>query len=178
VRRSRQPLRDHLQGQFDEAEMREDHRRLIKVMRRVNSRALRQTVDRYVEWEVFANWARTAIEADSHMPAWMKREVKQRCPGFLETEAIARAGNPAEEPPCRFGRFVKWIEGHEFAEAQKRGWFDVVRYEAHLRPRHARVVDYWHDWEAERTRHPSAKYPSLEQRRRSADSFTFDPGES
>ena len=43
---------------------------------------------------------------------------------------------------------MKWIGDHGFAEVQKRGWIDVLRYQARLHARHARVIDYWHDWEA------------------------------
>jgi len=165
---------DHV---LDECEMREEKRHLIKLMRRVGPRKLLKAVERYIEWEVFAYWARTALEANSRLPVSVEREVKRRCPGFLAADAVARAANPAEEPHCRFNRLTKWIEDHEFAEARKRRWFDVLRYQVHLHPRHSRVTDYWHDWEAGWLKRPSVKYPSFTKWRDSADRYTFEPDE-
>ena len=159
---------------LDRCEMPAEKRRLVKLGRLVNPRMLRKAVERYVEWEDFAYWARTALEAGSQLPASVKREVKRRCPGFLEADAIARAANPAEEPHCRFTRMIKWIEDHGFAEVQKRGWFDVLRYQAHLHARHARVIDYWHNWEASWTKDRSERYPSFREWQRSADRYTFE----
>jgi hypothetical protein len=73
---------------------------------------------------------------------------------------------------------IKWIEDHEFADAKKQGWFDVLLYQACLHPRHARVIDYWHDWEADWARHSSGEYPSFRQWRDSADSYTFKLADS
>jgi len=128
--------------------MREEKRRLIKLGRRVSPRALLNEVARYLEWEVFACWARTALELGPPLPVSVEREVNRRCPGFLRTDAAARAANPQEEPHCRFNRIIDWIEDHEFARAKKGGWLDVLLHQARLHPRHARVIDYWHDWEA------------------------------
>ena len=163
---------------LDECEMQDEKRQLIKLSQRVSSRTLHKAVERYVERCIFAYWARTGLEANSPLPASVEREVMQRCPGFLEADAVARAANPREEPHCRFNRMIKWIEDHKFAEAQKRGWFDAMRYQAHLHPRHARVIDYWHDWEAGWAKHPSAEYPFFKKWRDAADRYTFELEES
>lgn len=163
---------------LDECEMPEEKRRLLKLSRRVGPQTLRKAVERYVEWEVFAYWARTALEARSTLPASVEREVRQRCPGFLEAEAAARAANPKEELHCPFNRMIKWIEDNEFADAQNRGWFDVLRYQARFHPRHIRIIDYWHDWEAGRAKQPAARHPSFIQWRDAADRYTFEPDES
>jgi len=162
---------------LDKCEMPEEKRRLIKLSRLVSPRTLHKAVDRYVGWEVFAYWTRTALETGSPLPASVKREVKRRCPGFLEADAAAHAANPAEEPHCRFTRMMKWIEDQEFGEAQKRGWFDVLRYVARLHARHARVIDYWHDWEAGWTKDRSRAYPSFSQWQRCVDRYTFEVDE-
>ena len=159
---------------LDECQMREEKRRLIKLSRRVSPRTLRQAVDRYMEWEVFAYWARTALESGCPLPASVERELKRACPGFLEVDAAVRAANPKEEPHLRFNRMIKWIEDHEFTNATKRGWFDVLLYQVRLHARHARVIDYWHDWEADWEKHSSPKYPSFAQWKKAADSYTFE----
>jgi len=159
---------------LDECEMPPEKRQLIKLMRRVGTRELGQAVERYVEWEVFAYWTRTALEVGPPFPSPVEREVKERCPGFLKADGLAHAANPGEEPHCRFNRMVKWIEDHEFADAHKHGWFDVLLYQARLHPQHARVIDYWHDWEAGRARYPAARYPSFRQWCDAVDRYTFE----
>ena len=84
------------------------------------------------------------------------------------------AANPKEEPYFRFNRMMKWIEEHEFAGAKKKRWFDVLLYQARLHPRHARVIDYWHDWEAEWEKAPSPEYPSFAQWEKATDRYTFE----
>jgi hypothetical protein len=163
---------------LNECEMPEEKRRLVKLSRLVSPGTLRNAVERYVDWEVFAFWTRTALEAGSPLPASVEREVKRRCPGFLEADAVARAANRTEEPHCRFSRLMKWIEDHESAEAQKRGWFDVLRYQAHLHARHARVIDYWHNWEAGWTKRRAKRYPLFGEWQRRADGYTFELDES
>jgi len=157
-----------------ECEMPEEKRRLIKLSRRVGARTLRNAVERYVEWEVFAYWARAALEADSPMPALVEREMNRRCQGFLRADTAARAANPAEEPHCRFNRMIKWIEDHDFTHVKKRGWFDVLLYQTRLHARHARVIDYWHACEVRCTKDPSTAYLSFTQWQRAADSYTFE----
>jgi len=159
---------------LDECEMPEEKRRLIKLSRRVGARTLRNAVERYVEWEVFAYWARAALEADSPMPALVEREMNRRCQGFLRADTAARAANPAEEPHCRFNRMIEWIEDHDFTHVKKRGWFDVLLYQTRLHARHARVIDYWHACEVRCTKDPSTAYLSFTQWQRAADSYTFE----
>ncbi|MGH9350685.1 MAG: transposase [Terriglobia bacterium] len=111
---------------IDACEMREKERGLIKASQRTSPRMLRKAVDRYVGWQVFAYWARTALESDHPLPGPVDREVRQRCPGFLASDAAAKARRPAEEPYQRFNRLMRWIEDHEFARARKQGWFDAL----------------------------------------------------
>ena len=159
---------------LDESQMREEKRRLIKLGRRISPRVLRNAVTQYLEWEVFANWVRTALEKGPRLPVSVQREVNRRCPGFLRADAATHAANPKEERHCRFNRLIDWIEDHEFNRAKRRGWFDVLLHQARLHPRHARVIHYWHDWEARWTNERSNKYPSFSQWQRAADSYTFE----
>jgi len=162
---------------IDACEMREKERELIKASLRISPGVLCKAVDRYVDCQVFAYWARTALESGHPLPAPVDREVRQRCPGFLDTEAASHALHSNEEPHQRFNRMMRWIEDHEFARAKKQGWFAAIIYQAHLHPRHARVVDYWHHWEANRRKHPRSRYLSFEHWRATADAYTFEPEE-
>jgi hypothetical protein len=78
------------------------------------------------------------------------------------------------EPHFRFYRLLDWIGKHEFGQIHKHGWYEVLIYQAELHARHARVIDYWHDWESRRTKEHSSRYPSFSQWQRSADSYTFE----
>jgi hypothetical protein len=159
---------------LDKYEMCAEKRQLIKLMRRVTPQTLREAVGRYVEWEVFAFWTRTALEGEFPLPAPVQTEIRQRCPAFLAAEAVTRRTNPKEETYCRFNRLVEWIEDHKFTNARKEDWFDVLRYQARLHARHARVTDYWHDWEAQWGKHPAPQYPAFEKWRGAADHYTFE----
>jgi hypothetical protein len=158
---------------LDHYGMREQKRRLIKLSRRVGPRALRNAVTRYLDREAFAYWARTAIEAGPPLPVSVEREVNRRCPGFLRADVASHAAKPEEEPHFRFYRLLDWIGEHEFGQIQQQGWYDVLLYQAELHARHARVIDYWHDWESSRKEH-SNRYPSFSQWQRCADSYTFE----
>jgi hypothetical protein len=159
---------------LDDYGIREEKRRLIELSRRVGSRALHHAVTRYLDWEVFAYWARTAIEAGPPLPVLVKREVSRRCPGFVEADAAAHAAKPEEEPHFRFYRLLDWIGENEFRQVQKQGWYEVLRYQVNLHARHTRVIDYWHAWESGRTKERSKRYPSLAQWQRAADSYTSE----
>ena len=159
---------------LDECQMREEKRRLIKLSRRVGPRTLRKAVERYLEWEIFGYWVRTALESGCPLPASVEGAVRQRCPNFLEADAAAHAANPEEEPHCRFNRMIKWVEDHEFTDAKTRGWFDVLLHQARMHPRHARVIDYWRDWKAEWERASSPEYPSFALWEKAVDRYTFE----
>jgi len=161
---------------LDEYGMREEKRHLIKLSQQVRPRAMRNAVARYLDWEVFAYWARTAIEADPPLPALVEREVNRRCPGFLEADAAAHAAKPDEEPHFRFYRLLDWIGEHQFGQVEKQGWYEALLYQVELHARHTRVIDYWHDWESGRTKERSTRYPSFSQWRRSADRYAFELG--
>ena len=78
---------------LDECEMPEEKRRLLKLSRPGQPSSAAQGGRPVCWWEVFAYWARTALEAVSPLPASVEREVKRRCPGFLEADAVVRAAN-------------------------------------------------------------------------------------
>lgn len=144
----------------------------------MNPRTLRLAVELYVEWVIFAFWARTALEDNFPLQAAIEKELERRFPGFLAAEAAARDANPTDETFCRFDQLVKWIEHHNFPKARKEGWFHVLSYQARLHTRHSRVTDYWHDWEAERGKNPTSRYPAFNEWRRAADRYTFELGDA
>jgi hypothetical protein len=161
-------------GALNEYEIREEMRRLVKLSQRVSVRTLRKSVEQYVEWEVFSYWARAALNANRTLPLFVKTALGERCPGFLEVDTTSRSRNSPQKSCGRFELLMKWIEDREFRRAKRQGWFDVVVYQAHLHPLHARLRDYWRQWQADRARRPAARYPCFEHWRAAVDGFTFE----
>jgi len=79
---------------LDECEMREEKRRLIKLSRRVSPRALRNAVTRYLEWEAFAYWARTALEVGTPLPRLSGEGSQQKM-------SVSCGGMPPHGAPTR-----------------------------------------------------------------------------
>lgn len=158
-------------GVLDQLEMRDDRRELIKHMTRIRPRALQLAVENYVDWQVFALWARSALEELPQIPQRVERALQIRCPGFL-----ADFASPPHEPA--FNTLMKWIEDCYFSRATREGWSEVLTYEADLHPRLQRAKDYWIDWEHQRTQGDRRSYPSFSAWSRALDCYTFEPEDS
>jgi len=99
--------------------------------------------------------------------------IVRSCPGLLPAKGVTRGANPKEKPHCRFNRFVEWIKNHKFTKARKESWFDVLVYQARLYARHARVANYWHDWEVQWGKHHAPQYPAFKGWSNAADRYIF-----
>lgn len=159
---------------LDHFETTDELRELIKLSRRVSPRTLNQTVARYIDWQVFAYWACAALDAHGRLPDSVKRELKRRCPGFLET-ALSSARNEGTDHEDQLNRLLRWIEAYEFARACKEGWLPVVAYQGRLHPRLRRVKDYWYRWQRPRSENARSRYPCFEQWKVATDTYTFEP---
>lgn len=51
-------------------------------------------------------------------------------------------------------------------------------YQARLHACHASTTDYWHDWEAEREKYPTERYPAFKECRGAFDGYTSKIGDS
>lgn len=159
---------------LDHFETADELRNLIKLSRRVSPQTLSKSVDKYVEWQVFAYWARWALDRHDRLPEPVKRELRRSYPGFLKT-LTSFAGSDGSRHGDQFNRLLRWIEEHDFARAGKEGWLPVLIYQARLHPRYARVIDYWRRWPRLRSRQPRPAYPSFEHWKAAADAYTFTP---
>lgn len=159
---------------LESSEMPGEKRELIKLSRRVSPKLLRNEVNRYLDWEVLAYWARTALESTRPLPASVEAELRKKCSGFLEADNAAQASHPDEESHRRWQRLMSWIEDREFLRARTDGWIEVLRYHVRLHPRHDRIRDYWLDWESVWPEHSSARYPSLRQWSLNIDRYAFE----
>ena len=121
----------------------------------------------YVEWEAFALWVRSLVEATREVPAVVQVTLEERCPGFLARVIAARA-KPCSDPQWLWDQLRCWIEEHAFAEALRNSSIDSVRADAHRQLRSERVVDYWTVVQAHLVKE---KLPTFEQWLAQADAF-------
>ncbi len=158
---------------LDHFETTDELRELIRLSRQVNPRTLKKTVDQYIEWRVFAYWARTAFDPEDQLPDLVKHELERRCPDFLKRLA-STPSNGGKESEDRFNKLLHWIEGHDFRNVRREGWLPVLAYQARLHPRLQRVGDYWHHWQRLRSENAGSRYPSFDQWQAVADTYTFE----
>ncbi|MFZ0912709.1 MAG: hypothetical protein WBQ76_12830 [Candidatus Korobacteraceae bacterium] len=131
---------------------------------------LTEAATRYMDCEALAYWARHALEQGSEPPAEVVRELKRRCPGYLDSGFKARAKESrggAQDWP----HMMLWIADHFFRDAKTEGWFEAVLIQVRSHPRAIRTMefsDYCSEiWGSEL---PSP-YPPFEDWRRDADSY-------
>ena len=170
-RKASESCTDEVLDHFDTTD---ELRELIRLSRQVSPRTLKKTVDQYVEWEMFACWARTALDREDRPPDLVKRTLQRRCPGFLRALASSPA-NGGRESENRYNQFRRWIEEQEFTRAREEGWLPVLAYQAHLHPRYQRVIDYWRQWRRLHSENARSGYPSYERWKAAAEAYTFKP---
>jgi hypothetical protein len=75
----------------------DDTARLVPELRKASASVklvaperLAAAVSRYIDWEAFAYWVRPGLELGSPLPQEVVRELRRRCPGFLEVQQDKR----------------------------------------------------------------------------------------
>jgi len=134
---------------------------------------LAEAVSRYIDWEAFAYWARSAMELTSRLPTPVAHELELRCLGFLRSyRDVSESGSRMPDP---WARLMGWINDQFFADAKAEGWFDAILIEARIHPRAIRTMEYAdHCDELWGSCFPEP-YPSFDEWRRSADSYVEAP---
>jgi hypothetical protein len=133
--------------------------------RKVAPSRLEETISHYLDWEAFAYWARRGIEAGPPLPNEVKRELRQRCSGLIESG----------EPLKSWEQLMTWIVDQHFAEAKGEGWFDTVLTSARMHPRAIRTMEYADHCEDVWAPGQPVPYPSFEQWRCEADAYVEPP---
>lgn len=122
----------------------------------------------YVEWEAFALWTRSLIEAVHEIPAVVRSAVEARCPGF-ESHVKTLRDNPCSDPAWLWEQLRGWIERHFFAEASQHVSIESLRAAAHRTLRSERIIDYW----ASQNAAAVSQLPTYEQWLSEADAFVL-----
>ncbi len=123
----------------------------------------------YVEWEAFALWARSLVEAVHEIPATVRNAFEERCPGFV-SEVTAIREKPCSDPAWLWERLRNWIEVHIFAELIRDASIEGLRSHAHRSLRSERIIDYWANSQEKPV---PAKLPTFEQWLSDADAFVI-----
>jgi hypothetical protein len=115
-------------------------------------------------------WARSALDGTSEIPMEVVRELRQRCPGYLNERGTTPERN-SKNTSNSWDGFMMWIAEHFFTDAQGGGWFEVILGQVRNHPRAIRTMEYADRcdelWEFE-VRDP---YPPFQQWRKAADAY-------
>ena len=122
----------------------------------------------YVEWEAFALWARSLIEAVHETPAVVRAAVEARCPGF-ESYIKTLRDKPCADAAWHWEQLRVWIERHFFADAIRDASIESLRAAAHRTLRSERIIDYW----ASQGVAAGSQLPTYEQWLAEADAFVI-----
>jgi len=135
----------------------------------VSPSRLKKAVQRFVEWEAFSYWVRSPLETAT-LPPNVERELRRRCPGFLEAEGSGSA-HDSENPERRWCRLMLWIAERHFSDARTEGWFDAILLYVRADARAIRTAEYWQNWDQEWRSSKMLPYPSFSEWRRAADRY-------
>ena len=158
-------------AQCDEtARLTAKERKVRASARLVHPDRLSEAVTRYMDCEALAYWAGHVLETGSELPTLVARELERCCPGYIEAELKARAGESRRRTKVS-QRLMLWIGDHLFQDAKTEGWFDAILNQVRSHPRAIRTMEFsdrcseiW----GSNLPHP---YPSFEEWRRNADSY-------
>lgn len=153
----------------------DERRQLLAASRRVTAKQLSTTVDAYIGWHDFTYWTRSAFRLVGGLPPNVITELKGRCPGFLERDAIFQKTVKPSQYDLRWLRLVEWIHDHVFATARRERWLNLLVFSIRLRARAERTMLYWVDWDREWSPSSTLQYPVFEEWRGSADSYVRSP---
>src|SRR5208283_1071670 len=158
-------------AQCDEtARLTATERKVRASARLVHPDRLSEAVTRYMDCEALAYWARYVLDRGSELPTAVVRELERGCPGFLEAERQARAGESKGRTKSS-QRLMLWVADHLFLDAKTEGWFEAVLDQVRRHPRAIRTMEFSdHCGETWGSKLPDP-YPSFEDWRRNADSF-------
>jgi hypothetical protein len=130
---------------------------------------LEEATARFMDWEALAHWATPALEHEEPLPDEVRRELDQRCPGFLARAAGTKSG--AERASDVREELMAWIGDHFFADAKAEGWFDAILVGVRRHPRAIRTMEYADHWDQLLGPNLPVPYPCFEDWRGAADAY-------
>jgi len=125
-------------------------------------RDLSDACHQMIVWRSFALWVRAIINVERVLPAWLRKDIDERCPGF-----VANRLKPSDCDSI-WVDLSAWVDEHSFSAAREGGWLDALHFYSGRNPLSEQVWSQWTRVEsAWRTCRPRA-YPSFEEWQREA----------
>jgi hypothetical protein len=158
-------------AQCDETVHLTDRERKARVSAKlVRPERLSEAVDRYMDYEALAYWARPALERCAEPPAEVVNEMGRHCPGYLDVRltAPARASSRGVQD---WEHLMLWIGDQLFQDAKTEGWFDAILVRVRNHPRAIRTMEFADHCDELRGSELPAPYPPFEDWRREADTY-------
>ena len=138
--------------------------RQVAVDRRMREQALKvpwrdiaAALDRLIEHECFALWARAIADAELAIPEWLLASIEHWYPGFGSSRRSPRSHESVWED------LVSWIDDHICTAARDNGWIEALHYYSGQDPRSKDAWTLWALSESAWQNQKPSKYPSFEE---------------
>lgn len=153
------------QGRFLKVELRAQalaSRQAQKQLLQIPWNRFRKAYEEYPQWQGLSLWSRAVVTAQGHASTELLKTLRERCPGFLESEESTC------EPNLLAFHLLEWVYNTIFGYAKRQGWLDALTFYGvrHIRSRAAWA--YWEHCENEWSRVPPKAVPSFEEWRQCA----------
>ena len=153
------------QGRFSKVELRAQalaSRQAKKQLLQIPWKRFRKAYEEYPQWLGLSLWSGALVTAQGHASTELLKTLRDRCPGFLESEESTR------EPNLLAFHLLEWVHSRIFDHAKRQGWLDALTFYGvrHIRSRAAWA--YWELCETEWSRVPPKAVPSFEKWRQRA----------
>lgn len=138
------------------------HRAMRKQSLMVPWRDLADSRGQLIVWLSFGLWVRAVISAERELPDWLRQQIDQRCPGFLD----GRGKSSNHE--SIWVDLSNWVDEHFFRPARDGGWLDALYFYSGRDARSEQIWDHWTRTESAWHDGPPKAYPSFEEWHRQA----------
>lgn len=133
------------------------HRAMREQSLTVPWRDLADSSGELIVWLSFGLWVRAVISAERELPDWLRQQIDQRCPGFLDGR------EKSSDPESIWVDLSSWVDEHFFRPARDGGWLDALHYYCGRDPRSDQVWDHWTRTESAWRHCPPTPYPSFDE---------------
>ena len=147
-------------GRFSKVELRAQalaSRQAKKQLLQIPWNRFRKAYEEYPQWLGLSLWIRAVVTAKGHASTELLKTLRERCPGFLESEESIR------EPNLLAFHLLEWVHDTIFGYTKRQGWLDALTFYGvrHIRSRAAWA--YWERCETQWSRVPPKATPFFEE---------------
>jgi hypothetical protein len=148
------------QGPFSKVELRAHAlagRQAKKQLLQIPWNRFRKAYEEYPQWQGLSLWIRAVVTAEGHASTEVLKTLRERCPGFLESEESMR------EPSLLAFHLLEWVHSRMFGHAKREGWLDALTFYGVRHLRSQAVWAFWEHCENEWSRVSPKAVPSFEE---------------